>query len=299
MVCITTISTGNNATLDLFLLIKSIELFENPSNLPTLYIATDDKTKPMIESIKYKGTKKIYTIMNDYTDKTRSMMEASHGVKFPTLFHDYTAMKLDIMRIAFEAETDQKVYFLDSDICLLAPLPTSIIPSSTKLGLSPHYIKKHDETLYGKYNAGYIYMTDKSLLDVWKSAIYGSRFFEQAALEDVAKSISSDQLFEFPDSHNFGWWRMYQSSNTPAEQLARFGINRSVGAGITLDSKPLFSIHTHFTETISKSSTKSSPTSSFNTFIIDQLKKLERGHKPAKALLHYIHSILPKEESKK
>jgi hypothetical protein len=281
MVCITTISTGNDATLDLFLLIKSIELFESP--LPTLYIATDEKTKPMIESIKYKGTKKIYTIMNEYTDKTRSMMEASHGVKFPTLFHDYTAMKLDIMRIAFEAESDQRVYFLDSDICLLAPLPT---PSSTiKLGLSPHLIREHDEKLFGKYNAGYLYMSDKSLLDVWKSAIYGSRFFE--------KSVKSDELIEFGDAVNFGWWRMYQSSNTPAEQLARFGINRSVGAGLTFDSKPLFSIHTHFTE---KSKTNS--TSSFNNFIINQLKKLERGHKPAKALLHYIESIMPKDESK-
>lgn len=286
MVSIATICTGNEAFKDLFLMIKSIELFE-PSK-PTIYIATDDVTKTLIDSIKYKGVIKTFTIMNEYSGQTRKMMEASHGKRYPTLFHDYTAMKLDILKIALD-ETKQAVYFLDCDICLLAPLPTSELSSTIRIGLSPHNIRERDEYLYGRYNAGYMYIADATLLDVWRSAIYASRFFEQAALEDVAKSVKSDELYEFNDAHNFGWWRLYQSSNTPAEQLARFGINRKVGAGIILDDKPLCSIHTHFTE-------RTSSTEAFNLFIIGQLTKLERGHKPAEILLKGIKIMRPEEK---
>jgi hypothetical protein len=286
MVSVTTICTGNEAFKDFVLMVRSIELFEHSK--PTLYVATDDKTKPLIEATKYKGTIKTYTIMNDFVGQTRKMMEASHGKRYPSLFHDYTAMKLDILKIALD-DTNQPVFFLDCDICLLAPLPLSELSSTIKLGLSPHYIRVRDEELFGRYNAGYLYIADKELLNVWRAAIYGSRFFEQAALEDLAKSVKSDELYEFPDSHNFGWWRMYQSFKTPAEQVVRFGINRKVGAGISLDSKPLNSIHTHFGE-------RTSSTESFNVFIISQLKKLERAHKPAEYLLKSIQALRPEEK---
>ena len=288
MVSVATICTGNEAFKDLFLLIKSIELFE--SSKPTLYIATDDATKTLIDSIKYKGSIKIFTIMNEYSGLTRKMMEASHGKRYPSLFHDYTAMKLDILKIALD-ETKQPVYFLDCDICLFAPLPTSELSSTIRVGLSPHNIRERDEYLYGRYNAGYIYIADSTLLDIWRAAIYGSRFFEQAALEDVAKSVKADELYEFSDAHNFGWWRLYQSSNTPAEQLARFGINRKVGAGLTIDEKPLCSIHTHFNE-------RTSTTEAFNLFIISQLNKLERSHKLAEILLKGIKSLRPEDDKK-
>jgi hypothetical protein len=289
MVSVATICTGNEAFKDLFLMIKSIELFE-PSK-PTIYIATDDATKLLIDSIKYKGSIKVFTIMNEYSGLTRKMMEASHGKRYPSLFHDYTAMKLDILKIALD-ETKQPVYFLDCDICLLAPLPTSELSSTIRVGLSPHYIRSHDEALYGRYNAGYMYIADSTLIDVWRAAIYGSRFFEQAALEDLAKFVKTEELYEFNDAHNFGWWRLYQSSNTPAEQLSRFGINRKVGAGLTIDEKPLCSIHTHFTE-------RTSSTEAFNLFIISQLTKLERGHKLAEILLKGIKSLRPEEKDDK
>ncbi len=286
MVSVATICTGNEAFKDLLLMIKSIELFE-PSK-PTIYIATDDVTKPLIDSVKYRGILKIFSIMNEFSGQTRKMMEASHGKKYPSMFHDYTAMKLDILKIAMD-ETKQPVYFLDCDICLLAPLPTSELSSTIRVGLSPHNIKERDEYLYGRYNAGYMYIADPTLLDIWRSAIYGSRFFEQAALEDIAKAVKPSELYEFSDHHNFGWWRMYQSSNTPAEQLARFGINRKVGAGLILDDKPLCSIHTHFTE-------RSSSTEAFNLFIISQLTKLERAHKVAEILLKGIRMMRPEEK---
>jgi hypothetical protein len=287
MTAIATISTGSNATKDLILLIKSIELFE--TSKPIIYIATDDKTKPLIDSIKYKGTLKIHSIMNDYTDQTRKMMEATSGKRYESMFHDYTAMKLDIIKIALD-DSKLPVFFLDSDICLMAPLP--VLPNTIKLGLSPHYIRERDEFLFGRYNAGFLYMNDIRLLDVWRAAIYGSRFFEQAALEDLAKHVitnNADEFIEFGESVNFGWWRMFQSSKTPAEQMARFGINRKVGAGIILDNIPLQSIHTHFTE-------KEGSTEAFNKFIIAQLLKLERAHKLAQILLKGIQTLRPEDK---
>ena len=65
MVSVATICTGNEAFKDLLLMIKSIELFE-PSK-PTIYIATDDVTKPLIDSVKYRGILKIFSIMNEFS----------------------------------------------------------------------------------------------------------------------------------------------------------------------------------------------------------------------------------------
>ena len=236
MTSVATIVTGPQATDDFRIFLHSLQLFVDP--LPSLYIATDEKTLSKLIDLPYSGKREFYTIMNRYEGMNRKEMEAKG------LFHPYTAEKLRIMELAF-TDSKEGVWFFDADICFLGPLPT--IPYRTTVALSPHYIRKSDTDLYGIYNAGFLWLKDPSWLGIWKAALPTSRFFEQAALEEVAKA-AKEFLYEFDITHNYGWWRMFQSPYPPPHQKEMFAINRSVGAGITVESHPLCSVHTHFTD---------------------------------------------------
>ena len=272
MTTIATLVTGKQATDDFKIFLHSLQLFVSP--LPTLHIATDDATLPLLQILPYTGPQHFYTIMNRYTGMDRKEMEAK-GV-----FKDYTSEKLRVIELAFVgAKTG--VWFLDADICFFGPLPT--LPATAMVGLSPHYIRKSDTDLYGIYNAGFVWLKDASWVKVWREAIPASRFFEQAALEDLAKAVASDKngLYEFDINHNYGWWRMFQSPNSPTHQKEMFGINRAIGAGITVENLPLGSVHTHFLE-------RTGITDEFNLFLGKQLGKIEKAHKPAHKLLWFI-----------
>jgi len=249
----------------------SLQLFVSP--LPALHIATDDDTLSLLTGLTYHGSREYYTIMNRYTGMDRKEMEAK-GV-----FKDYTSEKLRVIELAFvDAKTG--VWFLDADICFFGPLP--VLPATATVGLSPHYIRKSDTDLYGVYNAGFVWLKDLSWVKVWRDAIPASRFFEQAALETVA-TMAKDGLYQFDVNHNYGWWRMFQSPHSPAHQMELFGINRAVGAGITVENLPLGSVHTHFLD-------RTGITDQFNLFMGRQLGKIEKAHKPAHKLLWYIGS---------
>jgi len=269
MTAVATIVTGPQATDDFRIFLHSLQLFVSP--LPSLYIATDEKSLSKLIELPYSGKRQFYTIMNRYEGMNRKEMEAKG------LFHAYTAEKLRILELAF-TDTKEGVWFFDADICFLGPLPT--IPPTATVALSPHYIRKSDTDLYGIYNAGFLWLKDPSWLGIWKAALPTSRFFEQAALEEVAKA-AKDGLYEFDMNHNYGWWRLFQSPQPPPHQKEMFAMNRSVGAGITVETLPLCSIHTHFTERVGA-------TEEFNLFIGRQLGKLEKHHPPAYKLAMFI-----------
>ena len=269
MTTIATIVTGKQAVEDFKIFQHSLQLFIDP--IPSLFIATDESTLPKIMELPYRGKRHFYTIMGRYEGMNRKEMEAKG------LFKDFTSEKLRILELAF-SDSKEGVWFFDADICFLGPLPT--IPSTTTVALSPHYIRKSDTDLYGLYNAGFLWLKDASWIPIWRDAIPASRFFEQAALEDLAKA-AKEGLYEFPIQHNFGWWRLFQSSVIPSRQAELFGINRSVGAGITFEDLPLGSIHTHFTE-------RTGHTEQFNLFVGKRLALVEKAHPPAHKLFMFI-----------
>jgi hypothetical protein len=148
----------------------------------------------------------------------------------------------------FEIQPTKPAWFLDADISHLAPLP--IIPETIELALSPHMIRPNDELKYGKYNAGFMWFKSNSLIATWKALGHTSRFYEQAALEDIAKTLPIDALYEFPSQVNFGWWRMQQSTLPQKTIQAKFSIFRGdQSVGIRYEGKPLQSIHTHWFST--------------------------------------------------
>jgi hypothetical protein len=238
------IVTGKQAFNDFLIFVKTLETWHRDA---TLVVYTDTATQPSFTAIK--TTLKITAMakLDAYTGLTRSDMEAMSGKHYDSLFKDYTYEKAGAIRCAFE-NTDAAthgVWFMDSDIVHLAPLPS--IPAGKTLALSPHSIRPADERLFGKYNAGYFWMKTPSHLDVWIAAAPKSRFYEQAALEDCADVASGTaELYEFPQTVNFGWWRMYQGIEPPHSIQTKFGFNRAdTSVGIRYDGAPLQSIHTH------------------------------------------------------
>ena len=235
------IVTGKQAFADLLIFVKTLEIWHKDA---VLYIFTDSPTNPCFASIKTSLTLHTRIALDAYAGLTRSDMEARRGVLYDSLFKDYTYEKAAVLRWAFtDPVAAAGVWFNDSDIVHLAPLPT--IPPTAKVALSRHAIRDSDERLYGKYNAGFFWMADATYIDTWVAAAAKSRFYEQAALEDVAVAAAAE-LYEFPPQVNFGWWRMFQGSDTPAIIQSRFSINRSDrSVGLRYDGAPLQSIHSH------------------------------------------------------
>ena len=262
------IVTGADALADLVIFVKTLEVWHPDA---TLYILTDSATK--IGDIRFKGTMHVRVTLDGYRGLNRKAMEGLPGRIYDTLFKDYTYEKADVIEWAFSlgGVGDNGVWFMDSDITHLAPMPE--LPENTTLALSPHYIRESDCRLYGKYNAGYFWLRDASLIPAWRSAGFTSRFFEQVALEDIAV-VAGRGLYEFPIQVNFGWWRMFQGLAPPAEVQSKFSFNRAdISVGLRYNGMVVQSIHTHWYDTTG------SAAGVFNGWINEYTSKFA-SHKP-------------------
>jgi len=235
------IVTGPEALADFHIFCKTLEVWHPDAQL---YVYTDSTTP--VASVPFKGTIHAKVALDAYKGLTRPDMERRKGTLYDTLFKDYTYEKANVLDWMWESDgtiKDKGAWFLDADICHLAPLPA--VPEGTTLALSPHGIRVADERRYGKYNAGFLFLKDRSLLDAWRTFGFTSRFFEQAALEDLA-TLPTVKLYEFGTQANFGWWRMYQNALSPADIQGRFSLNRADRSiGIRYLDVPLQSVHTH------------------------------------------------------
>lgn len=221
-------------------------------NLPTLYIYTTS-TFP---DINYKGKLVINTCLDIYANLTRKKMESMPSQQGLTnFFHDFTVEKCSLMKWAIE-EHGNGVLFCDADICWLGPLPS--IPKGTSLGLSPHNIRPEDEKKFGKFNAGFIYMSDLEIVDKWLMESLVSDFFEQLALDEVAKAYS---YYTFGFHINYGWWRMFQGSVSSEQRKAEW-------IDLKVKGKPLVCIHTHW-------KTNDKMTQEFNSWVFSKIKHMK------------------------
>lgn len=274
--------SGPEALADYNLFVATLELWHPDAEL---FIFTDSSTD--VKRAPKSG--KVYvkqTALDAYKGKRRSEMEATSGLKYDSLFKDYTYEKAAVLEWMFEvmdttASASGGAWFMDADIIHTAPLPR--IPNDAVVALSPHAIRAADEAKFGHYNAGYMWFKDKSLLEVWKSAGHTSRFFEQAALEHVALEAKA-QLYEFHPSVNFGWWRMFQSPLSPPDQQKKFSLFRSEpGIGLRYDGVALQSIHTHWFQR------DYSATHAFNDWFV-RILGLLKVHKPTQQFLRILNS---------
>lgn len=282
---IATLATGP-ALEDLRVLLSTLDIFN--VNPPTVYVFCDTLIAEVLPSIKYRG--KIYTknVLDVYSVYDRRTMESMPGKQFATLWMDFMTEKINLLRWAL-TESGESVLLCDADICFMGPLP--MLPDHAKVGLSPHFIVERDEKRYGRYNGGYAWFSGIEYADVWWAACATARYYEQSALEDVAqyaieKGVGT--LYEFPKTHNYGWWRAWQGVKPTSELLKEWGVNRNKAAeasGICIEGIPLGSVHTHFFDSIDI------PTKQFNVMVLGWLKMLSQTHPPARKLLNILGAI--------
>lgn len=254
---------NKNAFYDLNVFLFTLQLWND--ELPNLYIYCDSFIENYLTTKNvYKGKLYIKKALDAYTDYDRFKMENLRGKEFPTLFGDFVCEKMNLLNWMFE--TEKSVLFCDADICFLGQLPQ--VDETKKLILSRHMIRESDEKRFGIYNAGFLYMSDSSIPNKWKNYTYSSKFFEQLSMEDLANEYS-DFLDEFPVQNNYGWWRLFQGKESVPTLQSKYGIKRtSESSGISVEDKPLLSIHTHWR-------TNDPVTKLFNKFIMGYLEKVQ------------------------
>jgi len=283
---IATLATGP-AIGDLRVLLGTLALWNDMA--PTVYMFCDKTIADAIPSIKYPGRLIFKEDLNQYTMMPRSQLERIPGVRYKTRWMDFMTEKINLLEWIFEAEPEHSkrdgILFCDADICFMAPLPA--FSENKTLALSPHEIRSADEDKYGKYNGGMLWMRDQTFLNIWREACNTARFYEQSALEEVAK-YAERSLDLMGKTQNYGWWRLLQGERSAQELQAEWSINRIKGAntpGILIGGQLLESVHTHFGEK------RDSATVQYNMFIVSFLKKLRSSHPPAKRLLELLERI--------
>ena len=274
------IATGEKTFKEFTAWARSVELWHPDA---TAYVFTDSATAALFAAFKSKLTIFVRPSLSKYSGYSRADMEALDSDKYNSLWTEFMYEKAEVIRWAFThaSAAEDGVWFNDADILHTAPLPS--VPSSAVVALSPHYIRVGDEARFGKYNGGYFWMKDQSMLDIWIGAASKSRFYEQAALEEVSAAAAGG-LYEFPPQVNFGWWRMYQGREAPPVIQARFGIHRGDRSiGVRYDGAPLQSIHTHADDR------GAGANGVFNKWFLAYLEKL-RAHAPAKAFVRIFNA---------
>lgn len=283
-----------SALEDLKIFFASLQLW-NAADPPTVFVYCDRTVYEWLKQVKYGGTIYKKPFLEPYTAYDRQQMELQPSRKdLPNLFYDFTQEKCSLMAWAqaevvcaetmkecVHREEQQGVLFCDADITWLGPLPQ--IPSTAKLALSQHMIRKNDEAKFGTYNAGFLWMNDLDLPGLWEEACKTSRFFEQAALEILAEKTPKGALHFFGPEHNYGWWRLYQAPVPVETQRAQWSIKRDVNhahSGLCVQGQPLSCVHTHW-------KTADFVTAEFNTWVKQRLGLL-KSQAPVKKLLSFL-----------
>ena len=273
MATVCTIATSS-AVPDLRVFLSTLELFNSPA--PTVYLLCDSAIHE--SPPQYKGTLKTTPALDKYKNYNRAQMEMTRGTAYKTMWEDFMMEKATVMELAFADPLTKGLFFCDSDICFLGPLPQP----TCEIGVCPHMIRAVDEQRFGKYNAGFVYTTDRTFPEKWRIAAKTSRYYDQAALEDIVAAASPDAIYEFPVQTNYGWWRMFQGIYTAQELQSHWSIfRRENSSGICVSGEPLLSIHTHFGEK------NDAATVRFNKYVFLFLCRLGK-HAPAAALVRIL-----------
>ena len=268
---------NKNALDDLKVFFFTLQLWND--TLPNLYIFCDDDVEKYLKTKPYKGNLQYKNVLNIYNGFNREKMEKIPGKEFKTLFHDFVVEKTHLMDWVFSSE--ESLLFCDSDICFMGPL--QYIDKSIKLGVSRHNIRAYDEQKYGIYNAGMLYASDKTIPSIWRSLTKESHFFEQSCIEDLVKEFC-DSYFVFPNTVNYGWWRLLQGKESIDSLKYKWTFKREPNTcGILIEGSSLLSIHTHW-------KTKDKVTNYFNEFVLEFLEKLKSVDK-IKRLLNFIKKL--------
>ena len=190
-----------------------------------IYAMVDTETMKRV-NLPFVTSLKMYPKLDQYSGKNRAQME-KEGT-----WTQFQMLKATVIQCALLNEPD--VMYLDSDILVTS---TMYVDPSCELGLSPHYIKKSDTDKYGYYNGGILWTSNAHVCRDWIEASKTSRYFDQAALEELPKKY---RHFDFDESYNVSWWRMSQSDESVTQY---FDTN-----GARFKNTQIKCVHTHFAD---------------------------------------------------
>ena len=228
-------------------LLLSLSLFHEKSNI---HILCDDSTKEYIDNLTPKPKLKInwYLQLNDYTHLNRANMEKMG------IFSKFLKSKAKVMLYALTKHKD--VLFLDSDIIVTNPIED--VNKNVVLGVSPQFLVKQSLDETGYFNAGMLWTKSAQVCEDWIKFTDTSRYFEQAAIENLVQKYSN---FKFGEEYNVQCWR-YIFNHEPFPLSMNFKSDSSTKQ-ILYKNKPLRCIHTHL---------RDGRFSKFNNLIISHLK---------------------------
>ena len=279
MVLVATLA-NKNAIQDLDIFLFSLQLWSKSPN--KIYIYCDTEVANWVKTAYPLLQIQTQIALDPYTGLSRKQMEQTRGRKFPSVWCDLMAEKIELLEWIFrenpkEAESDG-IFLMDADICFLGPLPT--IPVGTKLALSPHEIRSRDTQKFGHYNGGFLWTSSSEMPELWSKATATSRYYEQAALEDIATHYKETAtLYEFPTTINYGWWRLLQGNESAQTLQKLWNIHEGV---LSIGTKPLQSIHTHWHEISDRA------TFTFNQFVLRLLRLTAKKDRNTLKLIRHL-----------
>ena len=235
-----TLSTKNSIK-DLLLLLASLDYI---SNFKPIYIVCDTFTLNYIEKISYnyKYKIKLFNILDKY-EKICLGTQSSNLQK-----KEWTELMLEKTKaIDYALEENSNTLFIDCDIMFINDLPD--INKNYELGLCEHNILETVREKYGKYNGGSLWINTQKFSSWWIENTWAdtSKYMEQQCLDLASNTFKT---FIFPQTHNFGWWRL--QTNEPSEIKNRRRKFKISNDNTLYDKKKLISIHTHFFDSSSR-----------------------------------------------
>lgn len=168
-----------------------------------------------------------------------NMKQKREEMEAAQTWNEFMLEKVAIMEKALTHHNDTML--LDADFVLLEPI---YLPSDApyQLGVSPHYMKASQTNKFGYYNGGMLWTNQFDLGSAWRKASAISRYFEQAAIEDLTKQYTS--FFEFGPEHNVGFWRAVHDEVGPKEFYSHMYFDARTQT-IMLRNDTVVTFHTH------------------------------------------------------
>ena len=196
----------------------------------TVYVLADTITHDRLKNDLPKTLNiKWYIELDQYSDLDRGKMEAKG------LFAEFLMSKPRIIEIAL-AETPDTM-FLDCDIIILSPMTD--VDKSKELGISPQLIQHEYRCRFGFFNAGTLWTKSKTLPDRWRFHTKTSRYYEQAAIEELAREYTH---FMFNENYNFQTYRLIHPNAPVDDILKSFSVGNQV---VIFKGLPIKFFHTH------------------------------------------------------
>lgn len=180
--------------------------------------------------------------------------------------------------IDFALRQSPNTIFLDADTIVTGPI---LVPHGGKavLGVSPHFATSMITQKYGFYNGGFLWAADPAICAAWINATQTSRFYDQAALEDLTHIFPT---YVFPESVNVGWWRMQHGPDGP--DVFKAHVRTEGEAGLTYKGHRISSMHGHFV-------TDDCCSKDFATFMLSRLKAAKDQHsKKLLAIIEWVNA---------